>query len=360
MPKIKSITYLGEEDTYDLEVEHPDHQYFLSNGILTSNSHSVAYSFISVYTAWLRKHYPTEFMCSLLNSEDPNSDKIQEYINECKNMKIQILPPAVSKSGANYVVEEGNIIFTGLSAIKGIGDTAVMNILENKPYNSLVSFLAKTEARVVNKKVVESFAKAGAFDCFGVTRKDIFENHAKYRTKISNKIKKLKEEWAKFNDPETFDVSEHLEEIEKINIEFSPEEWDRKDILLHEKEILGRTISGGLHEIYGNFFKIDSPIVMKLNELDKKKAGTKVKIEVIINNKLKEFTIKNGVRVGSKFAKYSVEDAYGNTSELTVWSDDYEKLKDHLKDGTPIKAICQVNEYMGQKGLSLSSLERRM
>jgi DNA polymerase-3 subunit alpha len=303
-----------------------------------NKSHSVSYSHISYYTAWLRRHHPTEFMCSLLNSEDPNSDAAQEYLSECKRMGIEIMPPEVKFSGGNYVVLNQDKIVTGLSAVKGVGDAAIMQIVAAQPFDNLASFFANTEGRVVNKRIIQALAKAGAFDSFDIARKDIFENYAKYRTKVQNAIKKDKP-------------------IEDLDFSGYDEEWTRKEVLLGEKEILGRTISGSLHEVFEGYFRKDSNIVTLLNTVKDKNSGTKVKIEVIINSKLKEFKIKRGKNIGRKFAKYLVEDVYGNTSELTVWTDDYERYRDYLKDGTPIKAICRVSEYMEQKGLSLSVLE---
>lgn len=347
------------EDSFNLHVAADEHNYILGNGLISKNSHSISYSIISYYTAWLRKHYPTQFMCSILNFEDPNADSAQEYLTSCKKLGIEIVPPSLKDSSLNYTVEKDGVIITGLTAVKGAGETAIDNIMANRPYNSLADFFVKTEARVVNKRVVESLIKAGAFDCFGFTRKSIFDGYIKFRTKVTNKIKKIKT--ASELTDETFKREDWLDEIsDGITFEYSDEEWDRKDLLLYEKEVLGRTISGQLHEIFGGFFKTGSPNVTPLNQIDQKAVKSKVKIEVIINNKIKEFLIKNGPNVGDKFAKYAIEDAYGNRSELTLWAGDYERYRDILVDGTPIKAICQVTEYLGQKSLALSTLERRM
>jgi DNA polymerase III alpha subunit len=137
---------------------------------------------------------------------------------------------------------------------------------------------------------------------------------------------------------------------------YETQEWDRKEFLLSEREILGRTISGSLHEVFGDFFRGNSSVTA-LREVKNLQPGDRVKIEVIINSKVKEFTIKKGKRIGQKFAKYLVEDSDGSTAEITVWNDDYEKYNHILKDGLPIKAICKVDEYMEQKGLSLAFLE---
>lgn len=332
-------------------------------GYAFNKSHSISYSHISVYTAWLRNKYPTQFMCSLLNSEDPNSDKAQEYLNECRRMKIKVIPPDIRISGPKYVMAEEGVIVTGLSAIKGVGQTAIDNILESRPFNNFIEFLALTDGRTVNKRVIQSLAKAGAFDSFGLSRKYIFDSFAKDRTRVNNKVKKIIKllvEGGEISNNEDFSIRDHLEEINSVTPNDAGEEWDKKNILLYEKEILGRCYSGSLHEIFGSFFKVGSSNVTFLNEIPNCKIKSKVKIEVIINNKVKEFTIKNGPKVGQKFAKYSIEDLKGNTSEMTVWSHDYSKYKEVFQDGTPIKAICQVTEYMGVKSLALTTLERRI
>jgi DNA polymerase III subunit alpha len=301
-------------------------------------SHSVSYSHISYYTAWLKCHYPTEFMCALLNGEDPNSDKSQEYLNACSKMGIEILPPSVNKSGGGYTIIGDKKITTGLSALKGVGEKAIHEIILTQPFNGLAEFFAKTTGRIINKRVIQSLVKAGAMDDFGRTRKDIHDNYAKYRTKVQAAIKKERP-------------------IE--GIEFAPydDKWDRKELLIAEREILGRTISGSLHEVFEGFFRAGSSMVTPLGEVPIKNKDTKVKIEAIINSRTREIKIKNGPKAGRKFAKYLVEDVFGDTTELTVWVEDYEKYRNILNDGTPIKAICKVDEYMGQRNLSLSILE---
>lgn len=304
-----------------------------------NKSHSISYSHISYYTAWLKCHYPTEFMCSLLNSINPNSDKSQEYLSECKRLEIEILPPDINFSGEKYVVVDENRIATGFTAVKGVGEAAIMQIVNGQPYNHLGELFAKTEGRVVNKRVIQAMAKAGAFDSLKLTRKNVFENYAKYRTRVQNYIKKDKD-------------------ISILKFAEYDEEWERREILISEKEVLGRTISGSLHEVFEGFFNKDSSLVTPLNSITNKSEGSKVRIEVIINSKLKEFTIRRGKNIGKKFAKYLVEDVNSNTAEMTVWANDYRQYKDVLKDGIPVKAICTINEYMEQKGLALYSLEK--
>lgn len=303
-----------------------------------NKAHSVAYSYISYQTAWLKCHYPTEYMCALLNSEDPNSDKLLEYINECGKMSIKIVPPNLNTSKHNYMIRTSQEIATGLSAIKGLGAKALEEILKLQPFSCLEDFFARTNARVINKGVIQAMAKAGVFETFGRTRKDIYDHYDKYRNYVRDEIKNGKN-------------------IDQIKLPTYDEEWNRKELLLFEREVYGRTISGSLHEIFKGFFRANSSIT-PLRKIKDTQPGDKIKIEVILNSKIKEFTIKKpGKNFGKKFAKYLVEDADGTTAELTVWADDYQKYNHLLQEGLPIKAICKVDEYMEQLGLSLSTLE---
>ena len=301
-------------------------------------SHSILYSHISVYTAWLKSNYPTEFMCALLNSEDSNSDKSQEYINECKRMGISILPPDINNSKNIYSISSNGNIVSGFSCVKGLGVKAVNEIVSKQPFSCIQEFLSSCEGRVVNKTAIQSLAKAGGFDNTGRTRKDLYENYAKYRTKIKNAVKKGK-------DPCEVELPDYNEE------------WDRKDILIFERTVLGRTISGKLHEAFEGFFS-NSSMITKLNQINSMENRKVVRVEGIVKALIKEFTIKNGKNIGRKFGKYLVEDVDGNTCGLTLWTNDYEKYKSTLVDGIPFKAICSVNEYMDQKDLSLKTMER--
>ena len=325
------LRYEEAKDIWDFEII-PFGQYGFNL------SHSILYSHISVYTAWLKKYYTTEFMCSLLNSENPNSDKAQEYINECKRLNIEILPPDINHSSEKYTVLEDGKIVTGFSAVKGLGEKAVNEIVSHKPFNCIQEFFGRCNGRTVGKTAIQSLAKAGAFDRTGRTRKDIYDNYAKYRTKINNAAKKGKE---------------YCEvELPEYN-----EEWEFNEILVNERNILGRTISGQLHEAFKGFFS-KSSIVTRLCDVKSYEKGRSIRVEGIIKSLIKEFKIKNGKNTGRKFGKYLIEDIWGNTIGMTLWTEDYEKYKSSLIDGIPFKAICSINEYMDEKDLSLKTMEK--
>nr|BDD46195.1 DNA-directed DNA polymerase [bacterium] len=340
-----------------------------------NKSHSISYSHISFYTAWLRHHYPIQFMCALLNSENPNSEKAQEYLTECANMGIEVLPPSINSVG-DYTASNGGRIMMGLGSMKGIGDSAILEIMAYSPYKNLKEFFAKTSGRTVNKRVVEALAKGGAFDTYNIPRKVIFENFAKYRTKVNNYLNKNKKAWLKANSDKNLSkedndslaaayIAENLDTLIETMPDLydsdgysSEDEWSKKEILINEQEALGRTISGSLHEVFKGFFRGNSAMVTPFEKIETLRPKSRIRIEAIVKSKIREFKIKNGNNAGQKFAKYIIEDAQGVTTTLTVWAGDYAKLKTVLTDGTPIKAICSVNEYMGKKDLALSTLEK--
>jgi DNA polymerase-3 subunit alpha len=344
-------------------------------GYAFNKSHSISYSHISFYTAWLRCHYKTQFMCALLNSEDANSDKAQEYLAECKKMGIKVSPPHINNSSGQYCVLKDGEISTGLSAVKGVGEKAICSIVSMQPYSDFAALLTRNQSKTVGKTVIQSLVKAGALDCFDRTRMDMHDNYQKYRSKARGVIKKAteaiaishnaafkdlaKDERAELMSEHAIDVSsdEFCEIISAIDFGTPEEEWDRKEILLSEREVLGRAVSGSLHEVFKSFFTGGS-MVTPLSQVASLNENTRIKVEAIIKTKIKEFSIKNGKNIGKKFAKYLIEDVNGDTCGLTLWADDYERYRTMLRDGLPIKAICKVNSYLDQKDLALSNLER--
>ena len=344
-------------------------------GYAFNKSHSISYSHISFYTAWLRCHHKTEFMCALLNSEDANSDKAQEYLAECKKIGIEVMPPDINKSSGVYGVLEKGRISTGLSAVKGVGEKAIFSIISNQPYQDFAELLTKNESKTVGKTVIQALSKAGALDGFSRTRKDMHDNYQKYRSKAKTALKKASESVAISRNPDfkklpkeekalilsecviSPGTKEFSDVILGVSFGADEDEWDRKDILLYERQVLGRAISGSLHEVFSSFFT-GGPMVTPLSRVSSLNENSRIKVEAIIKTKIKEFSIKNGKNVGKKFAKYLIEDVNGDTCGLTLWADDYAKYGSSLRDGLPIKAICKVNSYLDQKDLALSSLER--
>ncbi|HYR86035.1 MAG TPA: DNA polymerase III subunit alpha [Terriglobia bacterium] len=140
-----------------------------------NKSHSAAYAVLAYRTAYLKSRHPQYFMAAILTSERGNQDKVVKYINECREMQIAILPPDINSSNVDFTPTRSGIRF-GLAAIKNVGETAITSIVANKPFKSLFDFCERVDLRGVNKRVVESLIKAGAFDSVHIERALLYAN----------------------------------------------------------------------------------------------------------------------------------------------------------------------------------------
>jgi len=144
-----------------------------------NKSHAAAYSLISYQTAYLKAHYPVEFMCAVMDLDMTNTDKLAFFTAECKASGIEILPPDINKSGADFRVENGKIRYA-LGAIKGVGEAYMQGIVEERdkhgPFKDLSDFCHRVDIKYINRKQLENIIKAGVFDCLDKNRAKIFNN----------------------------------------------------------------------------------------------------------------------------------------------------------------------------------------
>lgn len=144
-----------------------------------NKSHAAAYSLISYHTAYLKAHFPVEFMCAIMSLDITNTDKLLFFKEECKHLGFEVLKPDINKSGADFTVEGGNIRYA-LGAIKGVGAANMQSIVEERnvhgSYKSISDFIHRTDSKQINRKQMEQLIKAGAFDCLDSNRGKIFAN----------------------------------------------------------------------------------------------------------------------------------------------------------------------------------------
>ncbi len=217
-----------------------------------NKSHSAAYGLITIHTAWLKAHYPVEFMAALLTSEKENTDKVVAHIAEARGAGHEVLPPDVNMSDLAFGVVDGKIRF-GLGAIKGVGEGAIEAIKEAReagPFKDLFDFSERVDSRRVNKKVVEALVKAGAFDFTKRPRRQLFETIERAVERGASAQRDKASGQASLFD--MFAAATPAVPAAAANVstgEYAKvEEWSEKERLSFEKESIGFYVSG--HPLY--------------------------------------------------------------------------------------------------------------
>jgi len=279
-----------------------------------NKSHSAAYALIAYQTAYLKAHYPVEFMAALISGDMSNTDKIYQYIQECKEMEIKVLPPDVNESVTTFSVKGTSLRF-GLAAIKNVGESAVEAILETReeegPFSSLYDFCRRVDLRRVNRKTVESLIKAGAFDSTGKDRNillaalDMAMEEGQKAAKNNGAQKSL------------FDmVSEPASSpVEEVYPQVSPP--SSKELLSMEKETLGFYVTGHPLDLYQKDLEgLVSGTLEKV--MIQGKEGQEVRVGGMVTTFREITTKKNGKRM----AFVQMEDRETNI-EVVIFPDLY-------------------------------------
>src|SRR5216110_1842195 len=302
-----------------------------------NKSHSAAYGVISYQTAYLKAHYPVEFMAGLLSNEINNTEKISVFVGECKRMGISILPPDINKSGLKFTPETiagigdagaginhpgYNAIRYGLAAIKNVGEAAMaMAIREREQrgeFASLEDFCGRLDSRVANRKMLESLVRAGAFD---FTRRDRAELFALIDDALASSAALQRDRLS--GQVSLFDQHTHAATAARRQ---PIKSWSEHEKLSYEKELLGFYVSGHPLDAYADLLAAKNyRSIASLGELEDrvqfKIAGAIVEVE-------KKFTKKDG----KPFAVVRLEDLL-DILEVVVWNELYLKVSDVLVPG---------------------------
>ncbi|MBL6448689.1 DNA polymerase III subunit alpha [Fulvivirga sp. 29W222] len=297
-----------------------------------NKSHSTCYSLVAYQTAYLKAHYPAEYMAAVLTHNQSNIEKVTFFMEECRSLGIKVLGPHVNESAVNFAVNpEGEIRF-GLGAIKGSGDAAVENIIEerenNGHYKDIFDFAERVNLRTVNKKTFECLAMSGAFDCFEEFHRRQYlhapENDQTLIEKVIKYANKMQME-AESSQASLFGgdtgvdtpkpkipYMEPFGEIEKLNI---------------ERDVVGLYISG--HPLDDFKFEIDSFCNAELNALNDLSAlqNKEIKLAGVVSSFAHRTT-----KGGKPFGTLTMEDYNGNFT-FFLFGDDYIKFKEYLMQG---------------------------
>lgn len=291
-----------------------------------NKSHSAAYAYLAYQTAYLKAHYPVEFMTANLSADMGDTDRIVKLINECRNISMEILPPDINKSAREFTIVGTSARF-GLEAVKGVGTSAIEIIINERQKNRFESFddfLARTDNKKVNKKVMESLIKAGAFDSLfkdgsgqGEKNKsaELSRNHARAKAMdILKSSAKTKNAGPGLFGGTAFDDGEA-----------SP--WDENTLLAYEKESLGFYISG--HPLTRYRRKLAAMNVMKIADMEEIEERADVSVAGIINE------VRNRAKEKGVTSYLTIEDETGSC-EIIIFPDLYKKYAGGLKKGASL------------------------
>ncbi len=292
-----------------------------------NKAHTVAYGVVSYQTAWLKTHYPVEYMAALLTSVKNHKDNKPLYLNECRRMGIPVLPPDVNESGSDFTPRGEEVLF-GLSAVRGVGEGIVASIVEARTakgrFEDFVDFCAKVDASVLNKKTLDSLILAGAFADMGHTRKGLLSTYeAIVDAALTRKRAEAAGQFSLFDglggDPQA---------AGELGLEVAPEipdgEYDKAQLLRFEREMLGLYVSD--HPLFGTEKVLESYTDATCASLREREDGASVVIAGVLTGLTKKFT-----RKGDTYLVATVEDLTGQV-EVVFWPGTYRAAHEVLTE----------------------------
>jgi DNA polymerase-3 subunit alpha len=294
-----------------------------------NKSHSAAYALLAYHTAYLKTHYPVEFMAALLTSVTGSTDDVVKYINECREMGIAVEPPDINVSDANFTPHGGAIRF-GLAAVKNVGGNAIESIVaarkELEKFQSIFEFCEKVDLRLLNKRVLESLIKSGAMDALG--------RRAALMAALDRAIEGAQKTQrdAESGQHGLFGVFQQEEDHPKGDQLPDTPDWDEHQRLTCEKEILGFFITGHPLERYRE--KLEDLRALRSEEVSAMKSSTGKDESITTAGLITNVRVLKSKR-GEFYAQGTLEDMTGSV-ELLVFPEAYRKLQEKVKLEIPV------------------------
>ncbi|HTM67089.1 MAG TPA: OB-fold nucleic acid binding domain-containing protein, partial [Flavipsychrobacter sp.] len=303
--------------------------------------------FVAYQTAFLKAHYPSEYMAAVLNNQG-NIDKIKFYMEECQRMGLQVLGPDVNESLKGFSVNKEGIVRFGMNAIKGVGEAAVEDVIAereaNGPYVSVFDFIQRVNQRTVNKRTLENLVLAGALDCF----KDL--HRAQYffapPTDPKTGLERLVVFGNQYQASSTMATNSLFGEMSMPDVKppVIPlcEPWTLPELLDREKEVIGIYLSA--HPMDGFRFEMDHYNFLPVAELESNK-GRVVRIAGFVTDAAHMTTKK-----GSKFGKLLLND-YSGHQEIVFWQDNYVQYNNFIDNGQTLMVQGVYGEHKYRPGV---------
>lgn len=305
-----------------------------------NRSHAAAYSLLAFQTAWLKANYPAEYMASVLTHNKDQLEKVNFFLNECKRMKIRIAGPDVNESQMHFTVNKQGAIRFGLSALKGVGEGPVEEIIRERKanglYQDIFDFVRRLNQRMINKKVMESLALGGAFDCFSeMHRAQYFAPTERYESFIENLIK-FGGSLGQTAETQQASLFGESDLNDTIVLPEPPQvaPWNLTEQLAREKAIAGIYLSA--HPL--DQYKLETRFIANLT-IDRMDAtiGQRFRVAVVVTDAQHKYSGKSG----DMFGLFTVQD-YTSEKVIRLFREDYQKYK-HLFEPGQCLLITAIN-----------------
>ena len=317
-----------------------------------NKSHSVLYSMTSYKTAYLKAHYTIEFLLANLmaevksNAPDANRN-IEKIKKELRSSKVKILPPDINKSKLSYAIQNENQLITGLDAIKFVGDEAIKDIIEKRPFKNIFDFMSRVDSKKVRANNIQALAACGALDSFNLTRKLMFLYISDYRKKL--------QVWLKKHDPSK----------EEFVYPWSNEgEWSIAERYALEQHYMGEAFICKPAVAYDNFFKDEHFTIGQIKKMKEKTIVKSIKgiVKTFFEFKVKKETSKY---YGQSMIKAIIEDKNGEYCSCTIFPDRWKEVQERIKQihsktifdsGLALHFSGNVNLYEDEVGIIFDKL----
>ncbi|MFA6051436.1 MAG: DNA polymerase III subunit alpha [Methylobacter sp.] len=319
-----------------------------------NKSHSAAYALVAYQTAWLKAHYPAEFMAAVLSADMDNTDKVVVLIEECRQMKLVICPPNINVSNYKFTVNADNHIVYGMGAIKGVGEAAIEDMLkeraENGPFSGFYDLCKRVDLRKVNRRVLEALIRAGAFDEFD-------DNRAAHLAELPTVLKVAEQhgKMAQTGQNDLFGLAVNVDHVDDAGAYATAvEPWSENERLAAEKLTLGLFLTGHpiaqyepeLKQItHGTIASLLADVERSRGKMEARTAGLVVEVRTR--------QTKQGKMMG--FA--TIDDRTGRL-EIAAFSDTYEKYRSIFSRDSLLVAegSLSIDDYSGTLRLTVEKL----
>jgi len=287
-------------------------------GYTFNRAHATTYSMISYHTAYLKAHFPIEFLMANLMAEVKSSSpdaptNIEKIKKELRQHRVKIMPPDINKSQLVYTIEEGNKLITGLSAIKYVGDDGINDIIAKRPFKNFLDFMVRISSKSVRSNNIQALAACGALDSFGLPRKLIFLYCSDYRKKL--------QVWLKKHDPSKEEFIYPFPSLENVD-------WTKPELYALEHYYLGEAFCCKPAIAYGSFFNDQDLTVSDIKRMKNKSNISSMR--GIIKDFFEFRVKKEGKYYGQPMVKAVIEDKAGDQMSLTIFPDRWKEVQNRL------------------------------